>query len=92
MAKTVRVLRRAKNLQQLTEQFEAIKSGVAGDTNFGAAAALYLCEHALPELVAELKSLRREIQQTRRDLQAQRRTEESLAEKVQRLGQTGAAS
>lgn len=42
----MRVLRRAKNLKELSQQFDAIKSGVAGDTNFTAAALLWLCEHA----------------------------------------------
>lgn len=41
----MKVLRQARNLGELRKQFDAIKSGVAGDTNFTAAALLWLCEH-----------------------------------------------
>lgn len=76
----MKVLRHARNLGELRKQFEAIKSGVAGDTNFTAAALLWLCEHTngkSPEtaIVKELRGLRG-------DIAAQRRVEETLADRI----------
>lgn len=70
------VLRHAKNLNELQQQFGAIKSGCAGDTNFMAAALLWLCEHRnRRELVTEMRALRR-------DLMARRKVEETMADRI----------
>ena len=72
----MKVLRQAKSLRELIEQFGAIKSGVAGDTNFTAAALLWLCEHTNETAVVQ------ELRGLRRDIAAQRRVEETLADRI----------
>ena len=65
------VLRRAKNLKELSRQFDAVKSGVAGDTNFTAAALLWLCEH-----------MDSQQQVFRQELMASRKVEATLADRI----------
>ncbi|TEU01981.1 MAG: hypothetical protein E3J29_00185 [Dehalococcoidia bacterium] len=79
-------MKRAKNLKELGQQFDAIKSGVAGDTNFTAAALLWLCENRdgneRQALRKAIIAFTKEQRALRRELMAARQVEATLADRI----------
>jgi len=83
-------LKKLRNINDMREEFAAIKSGCAGDTIFIAKAMLWMCEQMAVRqhdktTVDMLKIVVRELRELRRETAAKRTVEVTLADRIRIL-------